>query len=362
MRHDATLKSLVVAILAALYYYYREIHVGSRGQVPLLTLGRPYGFSEHDIPDLAGKVFIVTGANSGLGRATSKLLAGRGGATVIMACRSEARGKRAAKEVAQEILSWPQSRRRESTGGELIFMRLDLSSFASVRAFAQEFSQKYDRLDGLINNAAVMGIPKLRLSEDGIEMHFAVNHVGHALLTDLMLPSIRAAGAGSRVVIVSSTSQHLQKTVPTKSLEDINNEDEYSPYMYYSRSKLSNTLFCKELSRRLDKEDIFVNCLDPGGVGSNILGNTFEQWGIPKAWAEAFYNTLGATNLFVWHSETAALTPLYLATSPKIVEERIQGKFFLPIAEQWPTHHPAAEDEKLAADLWSFTSGLYGGA
>lgn len=276
------------------------------------------------------------------------------GAEVIMACRSEARGRAAAEELRAEVRA---SRRRE--GGELRFMRLDLSSLASVRAFAAEFSSTFDgKLDGLINNAGVMSIPERRLSEDGIEFHFAVNHVGHALLTELLLPSLLAAGPGSRVVVVSSTSQHLSRSVPT-SLEEINDESTYRPYMAYSRSKLSNTLFAKELARRLEGKGIFVNCLDPGGVGSNILGNTFESWGLPKGFAEAFYTGLGATHLLVWNADTAALTPLYLATSPDIETHNIHGEYFLPIAEKWPTYHPGAEDVALSKALWEFTASLY---
>jgi retinol dehydrogenase-14 len=346
----------LAAVLATVYYYFRELHVGTRGQVPLLSLGRAYGFQHDAVPDLRGKVYVVTGANSGLGRATAKRLA-LNGATVVMGCRSEGRGKAAAAEVTEEI----RAGAREGRGiGTLRFLRLDLSSFASIRAFAAEFSRTFNgKLDGLINNAGVMSIPERRLSEDGIELHFAVNHVGHALLTELLLPSLRKAGRGARVVVVSSTSQHLSSTVPT-TLHDINDAKTYSPYRAYSRSKLSNTLFAKELARRLEGEGIFVNCLDPGGVGSNILGNTFESWGLPKGFAEAFYTGLGATHLLVWNADTAALTPLYLATSPEIEAQGIHGQYFLPIAERWPTHHPGAEDKALGKRLWEFTVGLYG--
>ena len=131
--------------------------------------------------------------------------------------------------------------------------------------------------------------------------------------------------------------------------------------MAYSRSKLSNTLFAKELARQLEGEGIFVNCLDPGGVGSNILGNTFESWGLPKGFAEAFYVGLGATHMLVWNADTAALTPLYLATSPEVEAQQIHGQYFLPIAERWPTYHPGAEDEALGKRLWQFTVGLHSG-
>ncbi len=188
-----------------------------------------------DVPDQSGRTAVVTGANAGIGLETARVLAARG-ATVVLACRDAAKGEAAADRIAAGS---PKERSR------LRVVRLDLASLASVRVAAAEIRASCPRLDLLVNNAGVMAIPFAR-SEDGVELTFAVNHLGHFALTGLLLERLLAM-PGSRVVTVSSVA-HRRGNVDLETLES---EQGYKPGDAYARSKLANLLFAYELQRRL---------------------------------------------------------------------------------------------------------------
>jgi NAD(P)-dependent dehydrogenase (short-subunit alcohol dehydrogenase family) len=188
-----------------------------------------------EAPDQSSRTAVVTGANAGIGRETARLLASRG-ATVILACRDVAKGEEAADWIAGTS---PTERDR------LRIIRLDLGSLASVREAADEIRASCTRLDLLINNAGVMTIPFAR-SENGVELTFAINHLGHFALTGLLVEQMLAT-PGSRVVTVSSVA-HLRGRCD---LEAIDSEQEYEPGRAYDRSKLANLLFAYELQHRL---------------------------------------------------------------------------------------------------------------
>jgi NAD(P)-dependent dehydrogenase (short-subunit alcohol dehydrogenase family) len=211
------------------------------------------GWGAKDIPAQRGRVAVVTGANSGLGLVTARELA-RGGARVVLACRSETRGREAAERIAAEV-----------PAAEVEFARLDLGDLASVREFADSFS--CDRLDLLVNNAGVMALP-YGTTADGFETQFGVNHLGHFALTGLLFPLI-AKTPGARVVTVSSMVHALSDI----DLDDLNSEKQpYRKWIAYGRSKSANLLFTHELARRLSAagSDVVAAAAHPGYASTNL--------------------------------------------------------------------------------------------
>lgn len=194
---------------------------------PIWTIG--------EVPDQSNRIAVVTGANAGLGRETARVLASLG-ATVVLACRDVAKGEAAADRIAASSAV---------ARGRLRVIRLDLGSLASVRAAADEIHSSCPRLDLLINNAGVMAIPFAR-SKDGVELTFAINHLGHFALTGLLLEQLLAT-PGSRVVTISSVAHRRGHC----DLDALDSEQGYEPGHAYDRSKLANLLFAYELHHRL---------------------------------------------------------------------------------------------------------------
>ncbi|MFI1253664.1 oxidoreductase [Streptomyces netropsis] len=299
------------------------------------------GWTAHDIPDQSGRTAVVTGANSGIGYITARELARRG-ARVVLACRDATRGKAAEERV-----------RAEAPGADVVFAPLDLADLTSVRDFAAELTD--DRLDLLINNAGVMALPQRR-TVDGFEMQFGTNHLGHFALTGLLLPRLRAAGHGARVVTVSS-GLHFLSTVDPR---DLNMDHRYRRWIQYGRSKSANLLFTHELARRLTAEGsrIVAAAAHPGYAATNLqtTGARMEE----RAWAERGAELL---NRFLAQSpEEGALPSLYAATAPDVG----QDDFFGPHVQLWrgsPTHSARAKwtlSDKASAGLWAASERLTG--
>ncbi|GAB1404947.1 oxidoreductase [Lentimicrobium sp.] len=192
-------------------------------------------FNIQDIPLQSGRIAIVTGANDGLGFQTA-LAMSKKGIKVVMACRNLEKGDKARREI---IRQQPEAKPE--------LMHLDLSKLSSVHAFADEYMQKHDRLDLLINNAGIM-IPPYTLTANGFENQLGVNYLAHFLLTGLLLPLLEAT-PGSRVVSLSSNAHKNGKI----HFDDLNFKKKYSAFAAYSQSKLACLMFAKELQRRLDK-------------------------------------------------------------------------------------------------------------
>ncbi|MEV1176609.1 oxidoreductase, partial [Nonomuraea sp. NPDC049784] len=186
-----------------------------------------------DVGDQRGRIALITGANSGIGFETAKLLAEHG-ATVVLACRDEAKMSEAAKQL-----------RSAAPRGEIATLGLDLASLASIRAAAEAFHDRHARLDLLINNAGLM-IPPYGKTADGFESQFGVNHLGHFALTGLLLDRLLGT-PGSRIVTISSNA-HRRGTI---NFDDLQAERRYHPMTAYAQSKLANLLFTYELQRRL---------------------------------------------------------------------------------------------------------------
>ncbi|KAM5319546.1 retinol dehydrogenase 14 [Glossophaga mutica] len=326
----ATVVALLAALGGALWLATRRF-VGA--SVQRLHAGGDAGLMQ-------GKTVLITGANSGLGRATAAELL-RMGARVIMGCRDRARAEEAAGELRRDLCLAGDP---DAGGvGELVVKELDLASLRSVHAFCQEMLQEEPRLDVLINNAGVFQCPYTK-TEDGFEMQFGVNHLGHFLLTNLLLGLLKSS-APSRIVVVSSKLYKYGDI----NFEDLNSEQSYNKSFCYSRSKLANILFTRELARRLAGTQVTVNALHPGIVRTN-LGRHVH---IPLLVKPLF-------NLVSWAffktPEEGAQTSIYLASSPEV--EGVSGKYFGDCKEEELL--PKAMDESVARKLWDVSEVMVG--
>jgi NAD(P)-dependent dehydrogenase (short-subunit alcohol dehydrogenase family) len=276
---------------------------------------------------MSGKVCMVTGANSGIGRATAEQLAMMG-ASVVMVCRNRSKGERALSEI------------RSKTGGSVELLLADFASLDSVRRLAEEFCKTHGSLPVLVNNA---GVAKVRRSVtgDGFETTFQVNYLSHFLLTRLLLDTLKKS-APSRIVNVSSVS-HYGGSIP---LEDLQLRKGYGVMKAYSLSKLALVLFTYELSRRLSGSGVTANCLHPGAVATNIWGNAMGP-----------LSFLGkVSKLFLIGPDKGAETPVYLASSPDV--EGVTGKYFDDKKEKKSSAE--SYDEELAAEMWGRSSAMVG--
>lgn len=214
-------------------------------------------WTENNIPDLTGKIVIITGANNGLGFEASRMMAAKG-ATVIMAVRTMSKGEAAAKEIRAKV-----------PNAKLEMMQLDLASLDSVRSFAYAFKAKYDRLDILQNNAGVMMTPE-STTKDGFEMQFGTNHLGHFALTGLLM-DVLTATEGSRIVNVSSLAAERGEM----HFNDLMLKQDYGRSKAYGQSKLANLLFTKALNKRL--QDNGTNTISvaahPGVANTNLISS-----------------------------------------------------------------------------------------
>jgi len=301
------------------------------------------GWTADRIPDLGGRIFVVTGANSGLGLATTRELA-RHGAHVVLAVRDEAKGRAAAEGIAAEV-----------PGARLDVRRVDLADLDSVREFAAKLRAAHPHLDVLVNNAGVMAPPR-SVSAQGHELQFAANHLGHFALTGLLLDRL-AAGRDPRVVTVSSL-QHRKGTLDFAALEDFARTRRYSPMGCYNQSKLANTVFGQELHRRLTAAGSPVRSVvaHPGYTRTNLQNDTpvaLIRW--------IFGRVLGP--LFAQPPGQGALPQLYVATAPDVES----GAFFGPDgpgelkgAPKRVAYAPAATDPENGRRLWELSERLTG--
>ncbi len=300
-----------------------------------------------DAPDTAGRVAVVTGANSGLGFWTAKGLVFRG-AAVVMACRDTPK----AQEVARTILA-------ELPDADLHVLRLDLADLSSVREFAEAFRQRFDRLDLLINNAGVMACPR-RETADGFELQFGVNHLGHFALTGLLFPEI-ASRPDSRVVTVTSGAHNVGNI----RFDDLHSRRRYDRWAAYAQSKLANLLFTFELQRRVQQEGLGVLSVaaHPGYAATNLQrsGPLMER---PPGWGGAMEMLVSFANRTLAQSpEMGSLPQLYAA----LAEDVRGGDVIGPAGFMEMSGYPCkvgsslrSRDEELAKRLWAVSSELTG--
>ncbi|TMA38752.1 MAG: SDR family oxidoreductase [Deltaproteobacteria bacterium] len=277
---------------------------------------------------MQGRVCVVTGASSGIGRATALAL-GRLGATLGLVCRDRARGDALVAEV------------RAASGHDRVGLFVaDLASRAAVHGLAGELRAAYPRVHVLVNNA---GVVNLRYSEtvDGIETVFAVNHLAPFLLTHLLLGRLAESGS-ARIVNVASDAHRWGRI----DFDDLGRRRRYRGIAVYAQSKLANLLFTYELARRLDGVAITANCLHPGAVATGLGHNN------------GFLARLvaGALRPFFRTAEQGAATSIYLASAPEA--DRVSGRYFVDCREARSS--PASYDESLARRLWEVSARMTG--
>ena len=291
----------------------------------------------NDLPDQHGRIAVITGANSGIGLEAARELA-RAGAHVVMACRDTAKGDRAAETIRAEIPS-----------AELDVAALDLASLASVRAFAERYSD--ERLDLLINNAGAM-VPPYTKTADGFELQFATNHLGHFALTGLLLDRLLAT-PGGRVVTVSSTAHKFGRI----DFDDLQSERSYRRWRAYGQSKLANLLFMFELDRRLRAidADLLSVAAHPGYSATNL------QFAATPSRIERLGSTV-LNRVYAQSAERGAMPTLYAATA-----DIPGGSFVGPDGFQEMRGEPkvvkstrAARDPQTALRLWEVSEQLTG--
>src|SRR5216683_3904623 len=270
---------------------------------------------------MQGKICMVTGANSGIGKATALELA-QMGATVVMVCRDRARGEEAKSEITTK-----------SKNNAVDLMQADLSSQESIRQLVEHFKQRYTHLHVLINNAGA-AFPGRRETVDGLEMTFAVNYLAPFLLTNLLLDVLKAS-APARIINVSSAAHQSG----SMQMDDLQAEKRYQPMRTYPQAKLAVVLFTYELARRLQGTGVTANCLHPGFVATHFAQS---DGGSAVRLLVKVIGSFGAS------PQEGAKTSIYLASSPEV--EGVTGKYFV---KSIPRRSAAISyDESLQRHLW----------
>ncbi len=299
-------------------------------------------WSIQDIPSQSGKLAVVTGATGGLGYETALALA-RAGAEVLLTGRNEQKGSVAVERIQRAV---PAAKVR--------FELLDLASLASVRAFATRMIANGRPLDILVNNAGVMDLPSRRLSEDGFELQFGTNHLGHFALTGLLLPLLRLAQA-PRIVNVSSVAHRGGKI----DFANLQGERKYRSWPAYQQSKLANLLFTFELQPRSDANQWGLTSIaaHPGYARTDLIPNGPGAGGVKGTVMKLF-------GLFMSHSAAeGALPQIFAATAPIAAPAAYYGPngfYELKGAVAPAKVFPRAKDEAVARQLWEVSEQLTG--
>ncbi|NWW83686.1 RDH12 dehydrogenase, partial [Rhynochetos jubatus] len=289
---------------------------------------------------LEGKVAVITGANTGIGKETARDLARRG--KVIIACRDMAKAEAAASEI-----------RAETGNQQVIVRKLDLADTKSIREFAEKFLAEEEELHILINNAGVMLCPYSKTA-DGFEMHLGVNHLGHFLLTFLLLERLKES-APARIVNVSSLAHHGGRI----RFHDLHGEKSYNRGLAYCHSKLANVLFTRELARRLQGksqrragsflhlafEHLTANALHPGSVHSELVRHSSVMTWLWKIFS-----------FFLKTPWEGAQTSVYCAVAEEL--DSVTGQYFSDCQPAYVA--PRGRDDETAKKLWSVSCELLG--
>ncbi len=275
---------------------------------------------------MEGKIVLITGANSGIGKETTRALA-RQGATIVMACRNLSKANAVCEEIKQE-----------SDNPHLKVMHLDLASLSSIREFAARFSDEYKQLDVLSNNAGAFFLNREE-TEDGFEKTMGTNHLGPFLLTHLLLPALERAPTARIINVTSEAGFYGQIDV-----DDLHLAKEYHSFRAYAASKLANVLFTQELAERLKDTNITVNALHPGQVATNIWPSETWYWRLFSKFQRWFSIS----------AEKGAATSVYLASSDEV--RGVTGQFF---AKKRPKAVPkSCRDTELQKALWQASEKL----
>lgn len=298
------------------------------------------GFSDWkpvQLPDLNGKTYVITGANSGIGFAAARLLGERGG-NIIMACRSKEKGEAALGQL------------KETCTGDVQLVLLDLSDLSSVRNAAEDIKTRCDKIDGLINNAGIMMTPQEK-TVDGFDLQMGANHLGHFLLTGLLLDRVEATSG--RIVVLSS----IAHKTGALDLEDFMSDRKYSPSKAYTQSKLANLMFAFELDRRLQAAGSTAICIacHPGYTDTNLQSTG------PTGFLKIFWSTM---NKLAAQDLEAGATPTVLAAAGR---EAKRGAYYGPgrfgdsrgpVSDAGVSAHALDQDKQKR--LWEMSEQLVG--
>jgi NAD(P)-dependent dehydrogenase (short-subunit alcohol dehydrogenase family) len=288
-------------------------------------------WTEQDVPDQSGRVAVVTGANTGLGFETARVLAERG-ASVVLAVRNTDKGKQAAARMTGDVTVQP----------------LDLTSLESIRAAAADLRAAHQRIDLLINNAGVMYTPK-QTTHDGFEMQFGTNHLGHFALTGLLLDRLLPV-PGSRVVTVSSVGHRIRAAIH---FDDLQWERSYGRAAAYGQSKLANLMFTYELQRRLAQHGTTVAvAAHPGMSNTELPRNSPAAVRLPLTWLAP---------LITQNAAKGSLPTLRAATDPAVLGGQYYGPSGIGETRGRPklvTSSPQSYDIAIQRDLWAVSEDL----
>ncbi len=288
----------------------------------------------HRAAPMEGRTVVITGANSGVGKATAVALAAAGARTVITA-RHEARGRQAVEDI-----------RRASRSDQVDLVVFDLADLASVRAGARQLLDACEQIHVLVNNAGLV-LSHRTETTDGFETTFATNHLGPFLLTRELTGRLQAS-APARVVTVASTAHRSARR--GLDFDDLQSERGYAGMQAYGRSKLANILFTTELARRLAGSGVTANSLHPGTVATGFARDD-DASGLLAFGVKVI-------KPFILTPEKGARTSVYLASSPDVAG--VTGQYFVKCKPRSPS--AAARDEAAAARLWSVSEQLVDGA
>lgn len=291
-----------------------------------------------NIPSQKGKTILITGANSGIGFEASKILSKKG-AQIIMTARNLQKGNEALKAI-----------KKEDPNAKIDLMSLDLADFHSIRNFSDEFHSKYAKLDVLINNAGIMNPPKREVTKQNFEVQFGTNHLGHFLLTGLLLDILKST-PNSRIAVQSSIVHKTESMKPDIYFADLNFEKTYNRDQAYAQSKLANLLFAYELDRRLKVNNIktIVTAAHPGYTKTNLQANS------------GFMMAVIMNNILAQNVKMGVLPILRAAT-----EENVRGsEYFGPTKTMEMRGYPElvkssdkSYDKDLAKKLWEVSEKL----
>ena len=277
--------------------------------------------------NMKGKICLVTGATAGIGEATALLLA-KLGATVIGVGRNPAKIENSIRMIKER-----------SGNPDVVFLKANLSSQKDIRDLAQQFKDQYSRLDVLVNNAGAT-FTERQQSIDGIEMTFALNHLGYFLLTNLLLDLLEK-GAPARIINVSSSLHKMGKL----DFGDIPFDNGYTRSKAYQRTKLANIAFTYELARRLSNQNVTVNAMNPGLVATNV-GNAAGGF---TATVKGIVDKIGGIT-----PEEGARTIIYLASSPEV--SGVSGRYF--VKEKSIPSSKISYDLEFCQELWELSESL----
>ncbi|KXS09852.1 NAD(P)-binding protein [Gonapodya prolifera JEL478] len=336
----------------------RAAHGATQAAYESLPLFTPAFNPKTDIPDLTGRVVVVTGANTGLGERSAYYLA-RNGARVVLACRSRDKGERSAERIRKDA----------DVKGGVEVGELDLQRFESVVAFVRWFEARYERLDVLMLNAGIMAAPNFSYTPDGLEAQWQTNHLSHFLLTHLLLPTLLKTASTNphqdvRVVVLSSLGHLAASGIDYKNAFVYVGAVRWGwlggAFLRYAETKLANILFTHRLSRLLSSShpNIYVIACHPGNVATDLARDTSYFTFLVDLVKAIGVEGVVRRVMPVVDVEKGVATQLFLATSPHIPLHNLTGRYFVPSS----VPHPAAPSpwvtDKAAEELWKWSEGV----